>query len=91
MEVTEAGMMMEVIAACWNATRPMVKSPLPAAKMTDVRLKHALNANSPMEVTDAGMVMEVIPVFSNAPSPMVSSTLPVAKVTDAMLVTFLNA
>ena len=37
-DVTDAGISMEVIARSWNTACPMVRSPLPAANVTDVRL-----------------------------------------------------
>ena len=70
MEVTDAGMVMEVIATALNENSPMVNSPLPVAKVTDARSKHSENAAFPISVTDAGMVMESSAVDWNALVPM---------------------
>jgi hypothetical protein len=78
MEVTNAGIVMEVILVFRNALSPMVSSRLPAANVTVVRLEQSLNALLPMEVTDAGMVTVWKPVPRNASLPMV--------VTDAGMV-----
>jgi hypothetical protein len=70
MDVTVAGMLIEVIVVTMNAAIPMVKSPLPAVKVTDARLEACVNALSPMDVTDAGILMEIIRVPRNAIAPM---------------------
>jgi hypothetical protein len=81
MEVTDAGISMDMSAVLSNAKSPMVKSPLPAAKVTDVRSAHRKNALVPMEVTDAGISMEVRPDTANVLTPMVASWIPAANVT----------
>ena len=62
MEVTDVGMVMEVIALLPNADPPMVNSPLPAAKVT-VWKPVPRNAWVPMVVTDAGMVRVPVEVI----------------------------
>ena len=55
-------MMTEVSAVLKNASEPMVKSPLPAAKVT-VWNPVSRNDWGPMEVTDAGMVRVPVEVI----------------------------